>query len=88
MGLRPYPPDGGLKEPVRKFEDTFSVWTVIKEAWFPHLLTEREKVQIARRDRWPEATEAQVTAIDKLVAPEFETGDWQTVESEKQVIEK
>lgn len=47
---RPYPPDGGLKAPVRKFEDCFSAWTVIKETWFPHLLTDREKRQIAERD--------------------------------------
>lgn len=44
--MLPYPPDGGLKEPARKIEDCFSVWTVIKEAWFPHLLTEKEKVQL------------------------------------------
>lgn len=44
--MRPYPPDGGLKNPVRDFADTFSVLTVIKETWFPHLLTEKEKAQI------------------------------------------
>lgn len=44
--MRPYPPDGGLKSPVRGFDDTFSAWTVIKETWFPHLLTEKERVQI------------------------------------------
>ena len=47
---RPYPPDGGLKEPVRDFADTFSVWTVIKETWFPHLLTDAEKKILAKRD--------------------------------------
>ena len=43
---RPYPPDGGLKEPVRKFEDTFSVWTVIREHFFPRQLTEKDKKAI------------------------------------------
>jgi hypothetical protein len=47
----PYPPDGGLKEPVRAFKDTFSAVTVLKEMYFPGLLTEREKQQIAHRDR-------------------------------------
>lgn len=50
MTRRQHPPDGGLKEPVRGFEDTFSVWTVIKETWFPHLLTIKENQQIAARD--------------------------------------
>lgn len=49
--MRPYPPDGGLKEPVRKIEDCFSAFTVIKEMFFPALLTPEEKNQIARRDR-------------------------------------
>ena len=30
MKLRPYPPDGGLKEPVREFGDTFSAFEVIR----------------------------------------------------------
>lgn len=29
-----YPDDGGLKEPVWKFEDTFSAVTVLKEMFF------------------------------------------------------
>jgi len=31
------PEDKGLGEPVRRFEDTFSVWTVIKNKFFPDL---------------------------------------------------
>lgn len=50
MKRRSPPPDGGLGEPKRSFEDTFSVWTVIKETWFPDQLTEKERQQIARRD--------------------------------------
>jgi hypothetical protein len=42
----PPPPDEGLKEPVRKFADCFSAFTVVKETWFPHLLTDKEKQQI------------------------------------------
>jgi hypothetical protein len=44
--MLPYPPDGGLKKPVRDFKDTFSVWTVLKEEFFPGLLTDKEKQQI------------------------------------------
>lgn len=33
--------------------------------------------------QWPEVTPEQVAKIDKLVAPEFATGDWQTVECEQ-----
>lgn len=51
MRCRYPPPDDGLKEQVRPIEDTFSAWTVIKETWFPHLLTEKERQQIAERDR-------------------------------------
>lgn len=45
-----YPPDDGLKPPVRKIEDGFSAFTVIKEIFFPELLTEKEKMQIKNRD--------------------------------------
>ena len=31
----PYPPDGGLKNPVREFKDTFSAITVIMKHFFP-----------------------------------------------------
>jgi hypothetical protein len=31
MRKRLMPPDGGLKEPVRRFEDTFSVWDCIND---------------------------------------------------------
>lgn len=41
-------PDQGLGPPVRPFSETFSVATVLKETWFPHLLTEKEKQQIGR----------------------------------------
>lgn len=33
--MRPYPPDGGLKEQVRPFDETFNVWTVILDHFFP-----------------------------------------------------
>lgn len=50
MKPRFMPPDEGLKEQVRPISECFSAMTVIKETWFPHLLTEKEKAQIARRD--------------------------------------
>lgn len=42
--------DNQLGPQLRRFEDTFRAETVIKEVWFPHLLNEREKQQIAERD--------------------------------------
>jgi hypothetical protein len=30
MKRLPYPPDGGLKEPVREFGETFNIWDVIR----------------------------------------------------------
>lgn len=44
------PYDPGLGEPKHSFEDTFSAFTVIKETFFPHLLNDKEKQQIAERD--------------------------------------
>jgi hypothetical protein len=52
------PPDTPLGEPQHRFEDTFSAETVIKEIWFPHLLTEREKEQIG-----PERTAAAMVRV-------------------------
>lgn len=46
----PPPEDKGLGPQLRPFEDAFSAITVIKEVWFPHLLTDKEKEQIAQRD--------------------------------------
>lgn len=43
-------PDEGLKAPARPFSETFSAWTVIKKTWFPHLLTDKERRQLAARD--------------------------------------
>lgn len=40
------PPDQGLKAQVRPISECFSATTVLKETWFPHLLTEKEKAQI------------------------------------------
>lgn len=51
MRKLPPPPDKGLGPQFRPFEECFSAWTVIKETWFPHLLTDREREQIAERDR-------------------------------------
>lgn len=45
-----YFPDKELGPQLRNFEDTFSAFTVLKEVWFPHLLTEKEKMQIKQRD--------------------------------------
>jgi hypothetical protein len=42
----PAPPLGEQK----KFSEAFSALTVIKEVWFPHLLTDKEREQIAKRD--------------------------------------
>lgn len=42
--------DNQLGPQLKRLEDTFSAMTVIKEMWFPHLLTERERRQLARRD--------------------------------------
>ena len=39
-------PDKGLGPQVRPFEDTFSAATVLKEMFFPHTLTDKEKLQI------------------------------------------
>lgn len=33
--VRMYPQVGGLKEPVRKYEDTFSAVTVLREMFYP-----------------------------------------------------
>lgn len=48
--MRMMPPDEGLKAPARDLSECFSATTVIKETWFPGLLTEKEKQQIAERD--------------------------------------
>lgn len=39
---------------------------------------------IGYQQQEPEVTEALVKAIDALVAPEFATGNWETVESDTQ----
>lgn len=43
-------------------------------------------VGVKCREKWPEVTAKEVEAIERLVAPEFETGDWVTVESEDDFI--
>lgn len=44
MRLRPYPPDGGLKEPAREFGDTFSAFEVIRR----HFLSKKDDGPIAQ----------------------------------------
>lgn len=61
-------PDQGLGPPVRPFNETFSASTVLKETWFPHLLTEKEKQQIGPK-RAAAATEvAEANAADRIAA--------------------
>lgn len=45
--------------------------------------TKRQASKKARRTAWPDVTREQIEAIDKLVAPEFAAGDWQTIEAER-----
>lgn len=47
---RMLPPDNGLGPQLRSLDESFSAMTVLKEVWFPHLLTDREKAQLAQRD--------------------------------------
>lgn len=44
------PPDVPLGPQLRPISESFSAMTVIKEMWFPHLLTDKEREQIAKRD--------------------------------------
>lgn len=44
--------------------------------------TIRKPSDAASRDQWREVTKEDVKNIEELVAPEFATGTWQTVESE------
>ncbi len=36
--IQEYPDDGGLKKQVRRFDDTFSAWTVVRETFFTKLV--------------------------------------------------
>jgi hypothetical protein len=73
---------GGLVEEIVR-DGTHKSWKRVAAA-----IRSYNEPSTFRVDYSTDVTAADVERIDKLVAPEFATGDWETVESEAGVIEQ